>query len=293
MLASYSEEGLRNGVWRDKNELALFELTPYAEEGLIVIEAAGERAEALQREGELFAEYLNNMPRGEEIKKKLAEVQERIFDFLSAPRLPEDIASAAFISQLASLLDEQTAIAGEGPASGFRDSRMEQVARFLTGEGCGECVVLVDVLDYPRLMAKLPDAQGPAPGEPSRREAERAIMDRAWRLQEQDDWGALLAQLREISSSEAQYLASQIYMAAGQVEDALAILEEASRSDFSRPEYLPGYLLARLGQLYDVSGKRERAIRSYRAVAALSWAPQEAREIALAGLRAPFSPQVG
>ena len=95
----------------------------------------------------------------------------------------------------------------------------------------------------------------------------------------------------EIGEPEARFLAAQVYLAAGQAEDAMRLMEEVSRSDFSTPEYLPGYLLARLGQLYDLNGQRDRALRAYRGVLALSWVPAEAREIALAGVRAPFRPQ--
>jgi len=71
-------------------------------------------------------------------------------------------------------------------------------------------------------------------------------------------------------------------------EDALALMEEVFRMDFQHPGYLPGYVLARMGQLLDLAGERERALRAYRGVLALSWAPEEARAVALAGLKTPF-----
>ena len=89
-------------------------------------------------------------------------------------------------------------------------------------------------------------------------------MDRAWLLKEEDDWGALVEQLFAIGSPEALYLAAQVYLASGQWEDALALMEEVFRMDFQHPGYLPGYVLA------------------------LSWAPEEARAVALAGLKTPF-----
>ncbi|MER3483896.1 MAG: hypothetical protein C4332_12815, partial [Meiothermus sp.] len=92
----------------------------------------------------------------------------------------------------------------------------------------------------------------------------------------------------EVEGPEAQYCAAQIYLAAGQPQDALELLESLTHSDFSFPEYLPGYTLARYGQLADIMNQRDKALRAYQAVLALSWAPQEAREIALAGQRTPF-----
>jgi hypothetical protein len=65
-------------------------------------------------------------------------------------------------------------------------------------------------------------------------------------------------------------------------------LERALRTDFQEPYYLPGFLLARLGQLYDLAGQRDAALRSYRGVLALSYAPLEAAEAATSGLVEPF-----
>ena len=286
-LASHSPEGLERKLWRDRNDLALFELQPLVEEGNLKLVALGEDAEALQHEAELFAEYLGQLQAGEEAKRRLSEAEQEVWAYLSVPRLPGELASSAFVEGLHKRLARIAEIAGEGPATGFRARRMAQVARAL-GEHDKDAVVLVDVLDYPELLRHFPDAEGPLDLEPSGAEHARALMDRAWRLEEGDEWGSLLAQLMELGLPEARFLAGQIYLAAGQMNDALALLEDLAKDDFSRPEYLPGYLLARLGQLYDLVGNRDRAIRSYRGVLALSWAPAEAREIAQAGMRTPF-----
>ena len=287
-LASLSREGLEKKIWRDRNELPLFELYPLAEEDRLRLEALGVNAESLQHEAELFSEYLSNMPRGEEAKETLAGIDRELSEFLSVPRLPSEFADEEFVGGLERILQKQAEFAGEGPATGFRQRRMAQVAEALSE--MEDAVVLVDVLDYPALMRRLPGARGPWDREPTKAEMERALLDRAWRLENEEEWGNLLAQLSEIGSAEAGYLASQIYLAAGQPEDSLRLLEEVSRGDFSRPEYLPGYVLARLGQLYDLVGQRDKALRAYTAVQALSWAPAEVREIAQAGLRAPFKP---
>ena len=287
-LASYSKQGLEKKVWRDRNELLLFELAPFVEDGRIRLAAVGENAESLQHEAELFSEYLSSMPRGEAAKERLIGIERELSEFLKVPRLPSEFAGEDFIGGLERILQKQAEFAGEGPATGFRQQRMVQVAEALSG--IENAVVLVDVLDYPALMRRLPDAHGPWDQEPTKAEMERALLDRAWRLENEEEWGNLLAQLAEIDSAEAGYLASQIYLAAGQSEDALRILEDVSRGDFSRPEYLPGYVLARLGQLYDLVGQRDKALRAYAAVRALSWAPAEVKEIAQAGLRAPFKP---
>ncbi|WP_287408474.1 hypothetical protein [Oceanithermus sp.] len=290
-LASYSPEGLEAKVWRDQHDLAMFALEPWAALRGVPLVALGDRAEALQAEAEHFLEYLGSMPRGEEAKQRFAEADRQIVEYLTVPRLPEEYASEGFLSGLRERLHVARELAGEGPATGFREERMAAVAAGLAELDADGSVVLVDVLDYPVLLEHLGAVGGPVPLEPNEAERARAVMDRAWRLEEDDAWGNLLAQLMEIDEAEARFLAAQVYLAAGQAEDAARLMEEVSRGDFSKPEYLPGYLLARLGQLYDLTGQRERALRAYRGVLALSWAPAEAREIALAGVRAPFRPQ--
>ena len=289
-IASYSPEGIAQKVWRDQHDLAMFALVPWAEESGVRLEAMGKNAEALQQEAEHFLEYLGSMPRGEGYKKKFQEADRAIVELLTISRLPEDYAATTFIEELRDRLNVVRELAGEGPATGFRAERMAQIAEFLTRKHQPEAVVVVDVLDYPVLLEYLSDAEGPVALEPNEEERARAVMDRAWRLEEEDAWGNLLGQLMEIPQAEARFLAAQIYLAAGQVDDALALMEEVSRGDFSRPEYLPGYVLARLGQLYDLTGRRDRALRAYRGLLALSWAPAETREIAAAGLRTPFRP---
>jgi tetratricopeptide (TPR) repeat protein len=114
------------------------------------------------------------------------------------------------------------------------------------------------------------------------------VLDRAWQLSESDDWTLLLQQLQEVGGPEALYCAAQIYLAAGQIADAFELMEQLVHTDFQHPEYLPGYTLARYGQLADLMGQRDKALQAYRAVLGLSWVPKEAEEIALAGQRTPF-----
>ncbi len=287
-LASYSPEGMERGVWRDQNDLALFLFVPWATDAGVGIRAIGEDSEALQSEAEHFLEYLNSMPRGERYKERLHEADRAIVEYLTVPRMPEDYASSGFIEGLRQRQAVITDMAGEGPATGFRERRMDDAASRLLAEADEDAVVIVDILDYPALLSRLGDVRGPAALEPDEAERARAVMDRAWRLQEDDEWGGLVEQLMEIPDAEAAFLVAQIYLAAGQLSDATAVMEGVARDDFSRPEYLPGYVLARLGQLYDLSGRREEALRAYRGVLALSWAPEETREIAAAGMRSPF-----
>ncbi len=288
LLASYSEEGLSEGAWREAEELGLFHLLPWAERAGVPVRAIGERAELLKAEAERFRDYLEQMEQGRRYLEEEAEARQGLLSWLEAPLAPESWRAEEPLDALKRYLEWVVEHFGEGPATGFREARMQEVARRIQALPPGRYAVWVDLLDLPVLLEKLPGAELPGPHEPTEAERARAVLDRAWRLQEGDDLFRLLEQLREIGGAEAGYLASQLYLAAGQVEDAAALLEQVAEGDFHHPEYLPGYVLARLGQLRDLLGERERAIRAYRGVLALSWAPKEAREIAQAGLRTPF-----
>ncbi len=288
LLASYSPEGLAEGRWRGREELAFYHLLPWAERAGVPVEAIGEQAEALSAEADRFRDYLGEMEAGRRYLEAEAGWRAPLEAALRVPLTPERFADPEFLAALGRYLDAVRENFGAGPATGFRELRMEKVAAKIRARGGGRYAVFVDLLDYPELKTRLPGARLPGPHEPTDAERARAILDRAWQLAEEDDPGQLLAQLAEIEGAEATYLAAQLYLAAGRVEDAHALLERAAEGDFQHPGYLPGYLLARLGQLRDLVGERERAIRAYRGVLALSWAPAEARAIAQAGLRTPF-----
>ncbi|AEB12265.1 tetratricopeptide repeat protein [Marinithermus hydrothermalis] len=293
LLASYSPEGLAEGLWRAKDELGLFHLLPWAEANGIPVEALGQDAEALQGEAERFREYLGSLEKGKAYLEEAARLDEMLQALLTRPLTPEALGSEPVLLKLRAYTEAVARLFGEGPATGFREARMRGVAKALRALPEGRYVVWVDVLDYPVLAGLLPEAERPRRHEPTEAERHRAVLDRAWRLEEGDDWGGLVAQLQEVGNAEAQYLAAQIYLAAGRVEAAQAILEDLIHKEFQHPAYLPGYVLARLGQVQDLLGDRQAALRAYRTVLALSWAPEAAREIALAGVRTPFRVERG
>jgi thioredoxin-like negative regulator of GroEL len=127
----------------------------------------------------------------------------------------------------------------------------------------------------------------PASPSPSEAARERALLDVAWRG-EGADVGALIARLRELDHAEARYHAANLLLAHGHPAEALEELEAVMRMEFALPPFLPGLALARLGQLRDLALRRDDAIRAYRGVLALDWAPADARAAAREGLEAPF-----
>lgn len=285
ILASYSPEGLRQGLWRHEEDLALFALAGSGSEvrGLV----AG--SEAMRQEALEFTRILSENDPGQRFLKPLEELSAELENVFSNPLSPEVVGSQEWLAPLNRFNQEIAELAGPGPATGFRETRMAVAAQQLAVLPPGRYAVWAEALDYALLAELLPKAARPSIHEPTAAEQERAILDQAWRLENPSYWPELLAALQNIASAEAQFLASQIYLAAGQTQDALSLLEDLSRGEFSSPEYLPGYVLARLGQLYDLSGERERAQRHYRAVLALSWAPDETREAARSGLAKPFT----
>lgn len=289
LLASYGPEDLQTGSWRDQNELPLFHVLPWAAKAGVAAEAV-DGDSSLKAEADRFLEALSRFPRGGQVLGEVEGLEASLQTLLTTPKTPEDIYSNETLAVLSGYLDGYARRFGEGPATGFRRERMGRVASEVRGRRpeAENLAVLVDLLDYAVLHELLPATRPPQPGPPSEAERERSVLDRAWRLEEKDDWGTLLTGLQEVEGPEAQYCAAQIYLAAGRPQDALELLESLVHSDFSTPEYLPGYTLARYGQLADLDGQRDKALRAYQAVLALSWAPKEARDIASAGGRNPF-----
>ncbi|NJK46277.1 MAG: hypothetical protein HC933_20340 [Pleurocapsa sp. SU_196_0] len=143
---------------------------------------------------------------------------------------------------------------------------------------------------------ELPDLNGFQPGDASRF---RAVVDRAYRLEPDDDLDALVHGLLELDASadmvearlalEARFAASGVYLSVGDLDSARDLLEAVSQGQFERPSYLPGFVLVRLGQVRDLMGERPRAIAAYRAALALAYCPLEARTMAESGLLEPFA----
>lgn len=183
-------------------------------------------------------------------------------------------------------------IFGDGPGTDFLRERTQKMAEAILTLPFERIAVLAGVDHLPflqdSLQAEADLLELPQP-EPTEETRERSLLDFAFRV-EVPDPSSLIAKLRELATPEARYHEANLLLANDHPLEALETLEEASRGDFSRPYYLPGYLLARLGQLYDLAGRRDAALRAYRGVLALDYAPVEARETAQAGLAEAFMP---
>ena len=287
LLASYSAEQLAASVWREANDLPLFHLLPWAEERGLAVRALDEQA-ALKGEAQVFRRALEQFPQGKPILQQIAQIDAQFQETLLRPLWPAQLTHPERLAEVDRYLNGLTQLLGQGPATGFHQQRLDAVIAQLAQTDQRRLLVLADWMDYPYLLRGLPQAERPADHTPAVAEEQRAILDRAWRLEATDDLTALLEQLRQVPGPEAQFLASQIYLSVGQTGDALTLLDDLVHQNFQFPAYLPGYVLARYGQLNDIEGRRTQALRAYQAVLALDWAPAEAREMARTGQHTAF-----
>ena len=179
----------------------------------------------------------------------------------------------------------------DGPGTDWLRERVKKMAGAILALPFERVAVLAGVDHVPFLQAFLEDKVEllePSTPEPTEETRERSLLDFAFRVDVPEP-GPLLAKLREVKATEARYHEANLLTANSHFLEALDVLENASRGDFSQPYYLPGYLLARLGQLYDLANRRDAATRAYRGVLALDYAPQEALETAQAGLKEAFT----
>ena len=126
----------------------------------------------------------------------------------------------------------------------------------------------------------------------SKRIRARSLLDFAFYLDDVSQAENLIHQLQAIDVSdmqaEAQFHIASLLLVTGHPEQAHRQLEKLAQGDFSRPYYLPGFVLARLGQLRDLIQERSLALRAYQAVLALDYAPTAAKESARQGLNQVF-----
>jgi hypothetical protein len=296
ILTGSSAAEWSDGSWRDlENPLyhALYddevELTPVAEDWSWAI---------LERDQML--EFLNQYPQGKARLRELGPREMALREALSRPMDAPMVYSPELLEVVRAYHGAAEQLLEDGPGTAHRKLRLERLFGRLENAVWDDAVVITPLDDLPALLefpgAQLPNLEHFKPGEASRF---RAVVDRAYRLEETDDLDALVHQLLELDGPpdsalgrialEARFAASGVYLAVSDLESARDLLEAVSMGQFDAPAYLPGFVLARLGQVRDLMGERERAVRAYRAALGLSWLPQEARAVAQTGLETPFS----
>lgn len=178
---------------------------------------------------------------------------------------------------------------GAGPGTAWFAERMDAMASRVA-EYTGRITLVVPVEELPAWLDRLPSNQTVIATEApsSEQTKQRSLLDVALTGTAEDLEG-LYHQLGEITSPEAEYHQANILFQTGHLTEAAYSLEQTSAGDFFKPYYLPGFLLSRLGQFYDLLGKREQAKKMYRGVRALPFAPAVALDVAVNGLEEPFT----
>lgn len=288
-LAPLTPGALRDPAWQDGPEVALpHTVVPWARRAGLPLLEIGAAARDAAAEGDL-RRYLETFEGGKGLLARLDAEERPVRELLARPLTLEAVLDE-LLPAVRHFQERRAAALGEGPGTGWQAERAQSMAEAVVTQAAGRVAVLAGADDVPSLEDALAGAAEvvrppvPAVDDAVRR---RSLLDYAMRAEAADP-DALLVQLEEVATPEARYLQANLLLQRGEAEEALEVLERASTEDFVEPYYLPGFLLSRLGQLYDLQGRRDAALRAYRGVRALSYAPAEALAAAASGLASPF-----
>ncbi len=291
-ITSLSKNEYDKPQWQDSPEIVLpLAVMPWAKKrGLDVhfVKEPSPDAKAYQD----FRRYAQNHP---DLQNKLYQseivlrpLEELLSQALSIGRILKELVPIIYESQK---LEEE--LLEEGPATNWRRSRSKTMAKRILAIARQSVAVLVAIDDYPFLKEELEKeaniietkkiAASPAA-------KQRSLLDFAFRTEVANP-EELLESLEAIASPEAYYHMGNILLHNGHFDAALEKLVAASKTDFSQPYFLAGYLLARLGQVYDLQGNRNMAQKSYRGGLEFDYAPKDAITAAQEGLAQAFKAQ--
>lgn len=273
--------------WQDVEEPALRdEVVPWAMRNGIEVVGGGVPSPdptAPTDATRYLAEHDPHHPALQALASAEAVVAERLSEALNTERIRSELLPA--LSALHAVKREHF---GDGPATNWLEERTAKAAASLDLDG--GTVLLIPADEWPAWQHQLPDGWCwlDAEGAPSDEARERALLDTAWAGDTQDP-ARLLEALSQLTTLEARAAEADLLLAHGHAAEALDKLRTVLRGEFTNPAWLAGWVLARIGQLYDLDGDREAAVRSYRGTLALAWAPKAAREAASLGLEVPFA----
>jgi hypothetical protein len=291
VLAPLPPEVLATPAWQETPEIVLpLSVVPWARRRRVALEAGmaaspDPDAEAdFRRYAALYAQTREQL---RDLDAQLQPLDALLPQPLTLPRIWDEV-----IPLLGEYQRARERAFEDGPGTDWWRARLGSLAGRIGALSVERVTVLAGAEQLPLLLELLGEVPGaelrlPRTAPSSEAVRRRALLDVAFRGDAADP-GRLIAQLRELDGAEARFHEANLLLSHGHLSEALELLEAASRGDFSAPYYLPGYLLARLGQLRDLSGDRDGATRAYRGVLALDWAPPEASEAARSGLGAPF-----
>jgi hypothetical protein len=278
-------DDLKSPTWQDTLETALpHTVIPWAKKRNLPIYGVFEESPD-ENALEEFKRFASEYPA---VKSKMMAVESllRPLQTLLEQPLPLARIESEVISILRDYQTERESIFEDGPATDWLHQRVKAMANRILELPHKRITVLASAEHIPFLQAELADKvtfEPPPNAEATEESRERSLLDFAFRTDVPEP-GNVIAKLRSMKQPEARYHEANLLVTNGHIAEALEVLKKASHTDFSEPYYLPGYLLARLGQLYDLADNRDAAIRVYKGVRALSYAPKEALEAVEEGL---------
>lgn len=289
VLAPLEPGELTTPAWQDTPEIVLPGVAAWAGRRGVRLESGMNASSDPDAEAD-FQRYLAAYPQTRE-QLVMLEALLRPLDAL----LPQPLTLARLWAEVVPVLEryqrEREAVFGDGPGTDWWRERLTELAARLAELPETRVCVLAGVEQLPflheALLEKAVEVSVPKDAPHDETIRERALLDVAFRGDAADP-AALLSSLRDVKGAEARFHEANVLLLNGHPAEALERLEAAANGDFSAPYYLPGYLLARLGQLRDLSGDRAGALRAYRGVLAFDWVPRDAKEAATTGLEAPF-----
>lgn len=295
-LAPLAPGALKGQEWHGTDEIVLpLGVVPWAQRAGLALHEVGSFAGGEGEPGEAgaereFEELLSRFEAGQERLRRVQQAEKPIERLLASPLDLERVRNE-LMPAVEAYHGVRAAEFGEGPGTGWAQARAAVMAERVLALPHERVALLAGVDDLvnllPALTGRVTLEQLSLAPEPSEEARARALLDAAMRGEAKEPTG-LLAALRELGTPEAGYLEANILLEHAHLAEALEVLQRVLRTDFQEPYYLPGFMLARLGQVYDLAGRRDDALRSYRGVLALSYSPAEAVEVATAGLEAPF-----
>ena len=289
VITALEPEAFKKPDWQDTQEIALpLSVIPWAKRQNLTMHLIHEPSPdpTAQKDFERFAsEYPQLGQKFSELNALLKPLHSLLAETLGAKRILNEVLPLLRDYQL-----KREAMLEDGPATDWQHARAKTMAARILALDTERITVLVSIDHLPFLELELADkvvfSELPEI-ETSEESRERSILDFAFRTDVPEP-GNLIAKLRTLTSPEARYHEANLLLVNAHVHEALEVLEKASQMDFQDPYYLPGFLLSRLGQVYDLLENRKAALRAYKGVLALSYAPPEALETARAGLEQAF-----
>lgn len=294
-LAPLAPGDLAAPTWQDTDEVALpHTVVPWARRvGVPVVAVGLAPDDALdpgdQQASDDLERYLQQYEAGKQrlarVRAAEAPIRQLLGSALNLGRIRAELVPAIAAQQA-----ERELVLGKGPGTAWLEERAALVASRALSSGGRRIALLAGVDSVPALTevlrghCQLVEVAEVDAGDEG---TQRALLDVAM-LGEVEDSTILLRRLAELAVPEARYHEANLLLAASRPQEALDSLERLLKLEFHEPYYLPGFALARLGQVYDLAHARDEALRSYRGVLALEWAPAAAVAAATAGLAAPF-----